>query len=252
MFSSFNVGGKTLLICLFLKKTALKKTVLKKTVLKKTVFSLIMIFLGLPVIFILMALIISQITVNQTQNSSHQTETIYLSTNGVHLDIVLNTSDLSQKLATGLPSKLSNTQPQKVHYYAFGWGDENFYLNAATSADLTMSTVINALLLKSDGLMHVTRFSSIQPDWVAVKLSKKQLMSINQHLQASFATLTQTADKIQIANASYSGYDNFYKANGHYSVIYTCNTWANQIFKKSGLTASYWTPFDFGLLDNYQ
>ena len=49
----------------------------------------------------------------------------------------------------------------------------------------------------------------------------------------------------------YGANNSFYRANGSYSPIKTCNTWVNDGFKESGLKASYWTLFDFGLLNKY-
>jgi hypothetical protein len=58
--------------------------------------------------------------------------------------------------------------------------------------------------------------------------------------------------KKQIIKQHLYGVNNtFYKANGSYSPKKTCNTWVNSGFKQSGLKASYWTLFDFGLLNKY-
>lgn len=210
--------------------------------LKRTIYALFFIFIGLPVLYFIVAVVLSYITVNTAQ-PKQQTETIYLSTNGVHLDIIIHTSDISPNLKTGLVGS--------SNYYAFGWGDENFYLNTPTWADLTFKNGFSALFLNSSSLMHVTRFDTAQPDWIEVKLTTVQLRRLNQQLIASFKTDTN-GNKIPLPNAGYTPMDEFYKAHGSYTLFYTCNTWANNIFKKSGLTASYWTPFDKGLLSKWQ
>ncbi|MBL4888255.1 MAG: DUF2459 domain-containing protein, partial [Flavobacteriaceae bacterium] len=46
--------------------------------------------------------------------------------------------------------------------------------------------------------------------------------------------------------------DDFYKANGSFSCLKTCNSWANSAFKESGLKSCFWTPFDFGLINKYK
>ena len=58
---------------------------------------------------------------------------------------------------------------------------------------------------------------------------------------------------IKIAtNANYNKADAFYEANGSYSMLHTCNTWANNGLKCSGQKACLWTPFDTGIFLKYQ
>ena len=99
--------------------------------------------------------------------------------------------------------------------------------------------------------MHVSRFQNIDHDWVKVAINDDQLKKINSYLEGSFKADIKNQKQL-IPNASYFTNDSFYKANGSYSVLKTCNTWVNQGFKYSGLTACYWTPFDFGLLGIYE
>lgn len=218
---------------------------LASNLMKKFIYALLFICIGVPLIYFLIALLLSAITVNtnQVSNTQNKTNTIYLSSNGVHLDIVLPANSITPDLRQGLIGEAS--------YYAFGWGDENFYLNTPTWADLTFKNGFSALLLNSSSLMHVTRFTEAQPDWVAVSVSPEQLQHINQHVLASFQT-DSMGTKAHLPNAGYTPTDDFYKAHGSYTLAYTCNTWVNDIFKKSGLTASYWTPFDKGLLKKYK
>lgn len=214
--------------------------------LKRLAYTLLACLIGLPLLYLVIAFILSSVTVNK-QASTHlhkHTKTIYLSTNGVHLDIVIHSHQLSPDLARGLK--------RGATYYAFGWGDENFYLNTPTWADLTLKNGVSALFLNSSSLMHVTRFSSPLPhsDWVAVALTPQQLNQLNKQIVATFQT-NANGQKIHIVGAGYTATDDFYKAHGSYSLAHTCNTWVNASFKKSGLKASYWTPFDVGLLNKY-
>lgn len=66
------------------------------------------------------------------------------------------------------------------------------------------------------------------------------------------ASNSSNNQKIRLIGKGYSVLDDFYKAKGSYSLIKTCNTWVNSGFKYSGLRASLWTPFDFGLINQYQ
>ncbi len=185
------------------------------------------------------------IPVNSDQNKSLATKTIYLSTNGVHLDIVIPKELIDAELLSGIKIETSE------NYLAFGWGDENFYINTPTWGDLTASNAATALFLKSPALVHITRFQESRSRWVAVKVTDQQLKSLNNYLQKTFLTNNFGA-KIILANKGYSASDDFYRAKGNYTCVNTCNSWVNNGFKISGLRACYWTPFDFGLLEKYE
>ena len=49
----------------------------------------------------------------------------------------------------------------------------------------------------------------------------------------------------------YGTNDAFYEAKGHYSLFYTCNSWANQALKAAHQKAALWTISDTGILQHY-
>jgi len=87
----------------------------------------------IPILYLLIALILSSITIDRKINDAPSHTSIYLSTNGVHLDIIIPKQHIDPKLLNGL--KHNGTD----QYMAFGWGDENFYLNTPTWNDLTFN-----------------------------------------------------------------------------------------------------------------
>lgn len=213
--------------------------------IKRLIYTLLFLFIGLPMLYFLSAIVLGSITVNNDQGNTleNKTETIYLSTNGVHLDIILKADNLSTGLKNGLLGE--------AKYYGFGWGEENFYLNTPTWGDLTFKNGFRALFLPSDSLMHIKRINAPESDWLAVPLSQNKLNKLNKQLETKFAT-NEAGKKIHLPDTGYTKTDDFYRANGSYTLFYTCNTWANDVFKASGLKASYWTPFDFGLLGKWE
>ena len=196
----------------------------------------------IPITYFLISLLLTYITVNKSDDLKDNSKVIYLSTNGVHLDIVIPKDNVSENLLKGLN--------QEGNYYSFGWGDENFYINTPTWDDLTFGNAFSALFLKSTTLMHVTRYNSVKKSWVKVDLSEAELLKINEHILNTFS-ITKSNEKVIIAAAGYQQNDNFYKAKGSYSCFNTCNSWVNKGFKSSGLKACFWTPFDFGLIGKY-
>ena len=201
--------------------------------------------LSIPFIYLVVSLILTLITINNKNTENDNTETIFLSTNGVHLDIVIEKKDLDKSLLKGLIHSPSD------NYFSIGWGDELFYLNTPNWSDLTFKTAFKAVFLKGPSLIHLTRYRHIQTYWVEIKVSKSELTKINELILQSFIT-DANGDKILLEVEGYYNNDEFYKAKGSYSWFKTCNSWVNTIFKKSGLKSCLWTPFDFGLMNKYK
>ncbi|WP_299366526.1 DUF2459 domain-containing protein [Winogradskyella sp.] len=199
----------------------------------------------LPISYAFISFLLGMITVNKTQHEELMENEIYLTTNGVHLDIVLPIEQISSELREDLIFN-ANTE-----YVAFGWGDKDFYLNTPTWGDLTFSNAFNAMFLNSSTLMHITRYEQKRAKWIKVRLSKNQLRKLNENIHNTFQ-LDEDNSKIILKDKGYGPNDDFYRAKGSYSIFKTCNTWVNTVFKKSTLKSCLWTPFDFALLKKYQ
>ncbi len=212
--------------------------------LLKYILKLILGILMFPVVYLLIALALTSITVNKDDLNSNRSKTIYLNTNGVHLDIIIAINDIEDGLKEGLNMK-------DEEYLSFGWGDENFYLNTPTWNDLTFKNAISAMFLNSNTLIHLTKLSRKHPEWDVVSLNEQQLLKLNRYILNSFQ-LDKDGNKVILENKGYAFNDDFYKANGSYSCIKTCNSWVNSAFKESGLKSCYWTPFDFGVINKYK
>lgn len=198
----------------------------------------------LPIIYFALSLLCTYITIDRKVNNPTSEKIIYLNTNGIHLDIVLPISAIDTALLSGIENQ------ESAEYLSFGWGDENFYLYTPTWKDLTFNNAFTALFLKSSTLMHVTRYPVKQEKWVRVNISQEELDSLNAFIEKAFSK-KESGNKIILNNKGYNKYDDFYKANGSYSALNTCNSWVNLAFKESGMKACFWTPFDFGLLQKY-
>lgn len=216
-------------------------------ILKKMVYLFLEILI-LPVGYFLVALGLSTITVQRTipLTANEANKTIYLHTNGVHLDIAINKDDINPQLLQDI--KLHDSKSQ---YLSFGWGEKKFYLNTPTWEDVTVETAVIALFQNSESLVHLTHYQAPSADWVAVQVSDAEFNKMSDYLNQTFKT-DASGHKVLLVNSGYGDYDDFYQANGSYTLFNTCNTWANAGFKHSGLKASYWTPFDFGLLNKYR
>ncbi|WOD44101.1 DUF2459 domain-containing protein [Hwangdonia lutea] len=212
--------------------------------LLKNILKFILWVLAFPVVYLLISLVLTSITVNKGEVGLNSGKTIYLNTNGVHLDIVIPVNEVDDALKKGLKMK-------DEKYLSFGWGDENFYLNTPTWNDLTFKTAFSAMFLKGNALIHLTRHSRKNPKWTVVNLNEKQLSKLNTYILKTFQ-FDNHGNKIILENKGYAFNDDFYKAKGSYSIVKTCNSWANSALKTSGLKSCFWTPFDFGIINKYK
>ena len=213
--------------------------------LLKKLFRYCLYLLAIPVLYILVSLLLTFITVNDGEVVESDKHKIFLSSNGVHLDIVLPIEYIDNSTFKGL------LYTESDRYLAFGWGDENFYIHTPTWSDLTFSNAFQALFLESTSLMHITKYTKQQQHWVEVKLSNKSLKSLKKYISDTFYK-TAAGQVVILENAGYTSRDEFYRAKGSYSCLNTCNSWVNAGFKQAGLKSCYWTPFDFGLISKWE
>lgn len=202
-------------------------------------------FLLIPITYILVSLLLTYIPIDEKTDNTPKKHTIYLTTNGVHSDIIL-----SKKVMTPQLLKDQKYHP-KEQYFAYGWGEENFFLNTPTWGDLTFSTAFRAAFLESSTLIHVTRYRKKRDKWIPVQITDIQLQKLNEFILNTFDS--NENGKQLIKGASYTpNRDNFYKAHGNYMFYRTCNSWTNTALKESDMKGSLWTPFDFGVLRWYK
>lgn len=199
----------------------------------------------IPVVYLIISLILTLIPITNKEGYSEKNKSIYLISNGVHLNIIIPKNQLSSKLLDGLRYFKDD------NYFSFGWGDKKFYLNTPTWGDLTFNNAFRALFLKSPTLIHLARYSTINVDWVEIKVSQNQLNKINQYIYKTFYFNPQNK-KILLNNKGYSFNDDFYEALGSYSCFRTSNSWVNTGLKESDIKACLWTPYDFALLSMHK
>lgn len=219
----------------------------------KILFKIIIVLVSFVLIYALSAFVLSIIPVNKEQSNNTKEYTIYIKSNGVHTDLVLpiktDVKDWSEKI------KYENIQSKDSthHYLAFGWGDKGFYLDTPEWSDLKFSTAFKAAFNLGTSAMHTTFYKNIHETECCVKIeiSKEHYQKLVAFVEASFQ-YDASGNPIFIDASTYGKNDSFYEAHRTYNLFYTCNTWANQALKFSGLKAAFWTPSDKGIFYHYQ
>jgi len=191
--------------------------------------------------YFLIALLLSIISTTPEKLDCEKDKQIFVSTNGVHLDIIIPKEYLQSEIETALETV------RYVNYVSFGWGDKGFYLETPTWGDLKFSTAVKAMFLNSESAMHVTNYRRSYDDWERIMVCEEQLELIKSYIMDSFAR-DGSGKIIEIEDSGYTSYDTFYEATGSYSFISTCNSWVNRGLKKAKIKTSIWSPFDKGIL----
>ncbi len=199
------------------------------------------ILLSIPALYFICSLLLTYITINEKNDLAEKKHSVYLSTNGIHLEIIIPKTELEPSILDGL---IYNEQEQ---FFSFGWGDKTYYTKTSTWSDFSIINKCKAAFFNTPALLHVIRYTTMQNDWVEIKITSTQLQKINSYIHHTFQFDSEDK-KIILPGLGYYKNDDFYEATGNYNCFNTCNTWINTGFKQSNIKACLWTPFDFRLI----
>lgn len=203
-------------------------------------------------VYIVVFLAISPFTFRAEDTSEPKTEIVYLSTNGIHSDVILPIrhplKDWEETLGM---EKLLAVDTFQTHL-KFGWGDKNFFMRTKEWSDMEVGTVLNTVFGRGPGAMHLilcTPKDLSKAGLVELYLSKRQYRRLCAFIQHSFQFEGGKAKVI--ADHPYGTYDFFYDSSIEYNMTYTCNTWTNNALKRAGQKACVWTPFKGAIFSKY-
>ena len=224
------------------------KKILK--IVLKTVGGIIAI-LGL---YVLLAYLLPHIEVPAEKTNDPKTVDVYLLTNGVHTDIVVPVKNNIYDWNPIIPMENTLSKRTDFKYLSVGWGDKGFYMDTPTWADLKFSTAFKAAFWLSKSAMHCTFYDTMKEgdDCVKITISTQQYENLVKYINAKFDHDPSGKVVFIPTNAVYGKNDSFYDANGSYSFLYTCNSWANNALKSAGQKSALWSPTDFGIFQHYK
>ncbi|GAB3017600.1 TIGR02117 family protein [Niabella terrae] len=202
------------------------------------------------------ALLLPLIPVNRDKDyRSANTLTIYITTNGVHTDIVVPVKSLWMDWTEYLRYQDTDRKDTSYSYVGIGWGDKGFYLQTLTWADLKFSTAFKAMTGLSSSAIHATFYKTMQENdhTVALQVSAADYKDLVKYIQGSF-DLDDNGHSIHIPSVDdgYGDMDAFYEARGSYHLFRTCNTWANSGLKAGHQKAAFWTLLKGGIFRHYR
>lgn len=235
-----------------LSQTHMKK---KKSLFRrifKGVWVFVLCFIGGILLYLGIEAVLSRITVGDT--IVHEKNlSIYIINNGAHTDIVMPVHTPLINWNEWIPYENTRGKDSTLEWIAMGWGDKGFYLETETWADLKASVAINAAFGLSTTAIHATYYKNMQEGERCRKIdiSWQQYKDLVDFIQNSFQTDEAGMYQYVVTDKQYGANDAFYDAKGSYSMLHTCNTWANNALKAGGLKACKWTAFYKGIFRKY-
>ncbi|UUR06912.1 TIGR02117 family protein [Sphingomonas glaciei] len=201
---------------------------------------------ALPLAYLLAAVAGSLLPVNRGWQEPAEGTTIYLRSNGIHVDIVMPARAQGLDWSTVLPPSDVADPPLPVRWYGFGAGERRVYLETPTWGDLTPRTVW-AALSSGERVLHVDQTAKPGFELRAIRLRPEEYRRLWSAIRAEFDGQPRRID-----HPGYGPDDAFYEARGRASAVQTCNQWVADRLRLAGVKTSAWTPFATGLMWRYR
>lgn len=158
---------------------------------------------------------------------------IYVVGHGWHTGLVVKWSDIDAQL---WPEKHDFPEAQ---YLEVGWGDHDFYrtpqagfCTLVQAAFWSPASVLLVIGLRVPVTEYFTR-----ADIIEIPVSRQALDELSRFVHATYAR-DGTGRQIALGPGNNHVYSAFYRAEGRYSLLNTCNTWIAKALRAAGLPMS--------------
>ena len=206
---------------------------------KKRRRNILLTLAAIPLAYLLAIIIAASITLPATHHDAARPHTVYLASNGVHLNLILPVQHPLGDWHAFLP----DAGLEDKTYLYIGWGSAAFYTQVHTWSDLRPGIALRALLYDR-GLIRIEGVHNPppaqHPQVRTLHLSDTQYRALIHDLQQQF-TARQTLTR----------HPGFYPAHGRYTPLFTCNEWMRRRLRNIGLPTPLWSPFARPILHTF-
>lgn len=202
--------------------------------------------------YLAISLILSLIEISPSVVKEKNNTIVYLRSNGVHLELVLPVKTETINWNNKIPFTDTPGNDSTSKFIAFGWGEENFFMQTPTWADFKISNMLKSLFFLGKSAMHITYIKQIYQNkkTIPLKLNKIEYKNLVNSIQNEFVQNKDGSYQL-IQQNIYGKHDAFYHAKSAYNLFYTCNSWVNKMLKVAQQKHSIWTPFSYVLFNFY-
>lgn len=171
---------------------------------------------------------------------------IYLISNDIHTDFAIPVKNEVFDWETFLDPNDYEARPSG--WIEIGWGDRQFYFEMPTWDKFTFALAADALFYPDPAVIHVN-YLDVHPEQYSsaqkIMISRETYRKLVSELTSRF--IKKEGKPILLPGKGYSGSDNFYEAEGSYSIFRTCNYWTSEVLAEVGLKHPLWSPTKYGL-----
>lgn len=211
-------------------------------------------FIAFVLLYLAASYVFEYITVNNEYAVPKEGTEVFVISNGVHADICLPLNSNEKLWASYFDVADFETLKGEPQYISFGWGDKGFFLDTPEWSDLTFSTAFKALFIPSPTAIHVS-YLEHQPELSettkSFRVNNQALKKIEKYI-LSYVKLKDNRPMLIDCCRYPNMHDNFYESTGNYHLFRTCNVWTNQVIIEAGVKTAAWTPFDTGILNQFE
>lgn len=202
-------------------------------------------FLSLALLYLIIAIIFTLIPVNSHFRNDSPDIIIWVSSNGVHTNMILPVSSGPNDWREFLPLD------RQCNYLVIGWGDQEFYMNTPEWSDLKFGTALKAIFVPTKTVMQAFCTASepkISKRTKKLNITENQYDLLVDYILQSFETDSLGKLIELIPEKGPGSIYKYYRARGKYSLFFTCNNWTGRGLKQAGIKNSLWAPFDRSVL----
>ena len=212
---------------------------------------LALILLAPIALYLVAALVGSLVPLNRDWQEPDTGPTVWLVSNGVHLDIAFPVTAQGLDWRTDFPPQdYADPQWANASHVMIGAGDRGVYTTAKDWTDLTPGIAARALVA-GEPVMHV-QFVPPPADFAVaeIRLRPDEYRRLFQSVRASFALGEGRPQRLPVDG--YFASDAFYQGRGSFNALRTCNQWVADRLRLAGVETSLWSPFVQGLEWRYR
>jgi len=192
-------------------------------------------------------LAIAALTPRQWSNGTQSkacTFPIYVSGDTMHTNLFVPVHtkifDWNQQLNLGL---IGQQPASNYRYLQFGWGDRIFYMETPSWSEVQPTNALRALFAPNNASALFVKGHATLPKYPNETLRCINLSPTDYLALMTFIQTTFQLDKEGLKHRLGSGQDqdsSFYAANGHYSVLKTCNSWTADGLRAANVNTPLW------------
>jgi uncharacterized protein (TIGR02117 family) len=168
---------------------------------------------------------------------------------GIHSDIIVPVQNQLFDWRKYLSLKdIGKTDNPDYRYLAFGWGEQDFYMNSPSRIDLKISGAFKALFWPNAAVMRVEGYQKL-PKHLDIKcfgVSKTGYLNLVNFIQDTFKTDGQ--NRKNRLGYGISPNVSYFAANGIYSLVRNCNSWTAEGLDIAGVNTPIFPSYSGAIM----